>query len=55
MKTKSMPWWGHTIVVTLIVGSTLTAMITGNLMYVIAIPFAWFIGTRLQRSVSREG
>lgn len=47
----SMAWWGHLIVLTLILGSTATSVVTGNPLYaVILVPVAWYIGTRLSRA-----
>lgn len=50
----SMAWWGHLIVLTLILGGTATSVVIGNPLYaVILVPAAWYIGARLSRASQR--
>lgn len=40
-----MPWWGHAIVLTLILGSTAVSVVTGNPLWaLLCVPLAWFVG-----------
>jgi hypothetical protein len=53
----ALPWWGHLIVLALIVGGTVVSVVTGNVLYVaVLVPAAWVIGVKLagRRAGSRE-
>ena len=48
---STMPWWGHVLVLTLILGGTVASILTANpLCALILVPVAWFIGARLKRA-----
>ena len=50
MRGARLPWWGHVVVLTLIVGGTTASVVTGNPIFAwLLVSAAWAAGAAIAR------